>query len=58
MIERELYKVTSEIKVHTKPLQTIRYDRVGVFKKETPSYYIFDEFKVRKVNVVCIEKVL
>ena len=58
MIERESYKVTSEIKIHTKPLHTVRFDRTGIFKKETPSYYIFDTFRVRKANVVCITKVL
>lgn len=58
MIVNETYKVISEITLHTKPRRTLRMDRVGVFKKETPAYWVFDTFRVRKANVVRITKIL
>lgn len=48
------YRVTIKIKLHTSPLQELEYDKEGVFIKETHSYLVFDNFRVRKTNAVNI----
>ena len=48
------YRVTIRIKAHTSPLREIEYDKEGVFVKETHSYLVFDNFRVRKTNAVNI----
>lgn len=51
------YKVTVKIKLHTSPLRELVYDKVGVLIAETVKYYVFDEFRVRKDNVIKIQEV-
>lgn len=56
MIPQYSYCVTIRIKVHTSPLREIEYEKEGVFIKESPSYLIFDNFRVRKENVINIAR--
>lgn len=58
MIESKLYNITIKIKVHTKPLREVVYEKTGAFLKETSTNYIFDSFRVRKANVIKIQEVL
>lgn len=51
------YKVTQKIKLHTKPLRNAETAKTGVFVKETPKSYIFDEFWVKKENIIAVERV-
>jgi hypothetical protein len=46
-----------KIKLHTSPLKELIYDKVGVFIKETASFYMFEGFAVRKANVINIREV-
>ena len=50
----KLYTVVKVIKIHTKPLRTVKVIQTGRFKKETQSYYIFNSFRVRKSAVLTI----
>ena len=50
------YKVTKKIKLHTNPLYDAEVVKTGKFERETTKWYIFDKFKVKKANVVKIEK--
>ena len=52
------YKVTIQIKVHTRPLREIVYEKIGTFLKETNASYIFDSFLVRKANVIKLQEVV
>ena len=52
------YKAMIKIKVHTKPLRYLIYEKVGTFVKETKFYYVFDLFRVNKANVINIQEVL
>lgn len=51
------YKITKEIKLHTKPLRKTEIAKTGVFVRETPKFYIFDKFRVKKKNVKRLEGV-
>ncbi len=57
MIYNHTYKITSKIKLHTKPTRELVLDRVGNFLKETQKYYIFDKFVVNKSTVLNIIEV-
>ena len=50
------YLLIIKIKLHTSPLRTIEYEKDGVFVKETPSYFVFNDFRVRKANVINIKE--
>lgn len=50
------YKVKKRIKIHTKPLVTCDVTLSGRFEKETKSYLIFDNFRVKKDVVISIKK--
>ena len=52
------YKVTAKIKTHTKPLCELIYEKIGTFVKETKAFYVFDNFRVNKANVLHIHEVL
>jgi hypothetical protein len=52
------YKVTIKIKLHTRPLRELTYEKVGKLIKETSKCYIFEEFQVRKTNVIEIQEVV
>ena len=51
------YNITVKIKLHTSPLRELIYDKDGVFIRESSSYYIFNDFRVRKANVINIQEV-
>ena len=51
------YKVTKEIKLHTKPLRTAVIVQEGVLKKKTEKNYIFDSFRVSKTTIVKFEEI-
>ena len=55
MIPTRHYRVTMKIKLHTSPLRELEYSRDAVFIRETKSYFVFDNFKVQKDNVVSIK---
>ena len=57
MVVGEEYRVTKKIKIHTSPLVEVQITLQGTLQKESEVYYIFDNFKVRKLNVVKIERV-
>ena len=57
MIVYKRYKITVKIKVHTSPLYELVYERTGLLIKETPSFYIFDTFRVKKANVIGFQEV-
>jgi hypothetical protein len=50
----ERYKVRVKIKLHTQPVRYLEYEKDGVFCKETASCYVFEDFRVRKSNVLDI----
>ena len=52
------YRITVKVKTHTKPLQELIYEKVGVLIRESKSYYIFDWFRVKKSNVIDFNEVL
>lgn len=54
MTPHNKYRVTMKIKLHTSPLRLLEYHIDGVFLKETTSYFVFDDFRVRKANVINI----
>ena len=58
MIINTRYAVSVKIKLHTSPLRELVYDKEGVFIKETGSYYVFEDFRVRKSNVIKIREVV
>ena len=51
----KIYKITKRIKVHTNPEREVDVSLIGMFAKETESYYCFDKFRVRKANVVDVK---
>lgn len=57
MSSNKPYRITKEIKIHTKPLNKVQIIREGVFIKETSKSYVFDSFRVNKANVIKIEKI-
>lgn len=57
LVTGKQYCVTKKIKLHTKPLFEVEVTRQGTFKKETKTYYIFDDFRVRKCNVILLKEV-
>ena len=56
MISGKPYAVRVKIKLHTRPIRFLEYDKTGVFLKETSSYYIFTDFRVNKSNVLNITR--
>lgn len=54
MTPRNLYRVTMKIKLHTSPLRLLEYHLDSEFVKETKSYLVFKDFRVRKANVTNI----
>ena len=51
------YNITVKIKLHTSLLRELTYDKDSVFVRESDSYYIFEDFRVRKTNVIKIQEV-
>ena len=51
------YNITVKIKLRTSPLRELTYDKDSVFVRESDSYYIFEDFRVRKTNVIKIQEV-
>ena len=58
MKSNHLYKLTIKVKLHTSPLFERVFDKVGKFVKETSKCYIFEDFRVKKSNVMSIEEVI
>ena len=56
MIKGKSYRVTKQIKIHTKPLIEVNVVMEGTFVKETKSYLIFDSFRVGKQNVLLVDE--
>ena len=57
MIQGQRYRVTVKIKLHTSPLRELEYEREGVFVKESSSYLVFKEFRVRKSTIINIRRI-
>lgn len=57
MTSRGLYQITKRIKLHTKPTRFANITLVGTFKHDTNGWYCFDEFRVRKQNVIDIKPI-
>lgn len=57
METNKIYEVRKRIKIHTKPLVTCDVPLSGRFDKETESYLIFDNFRVKKDVVVSIKEI-
>lgn len=57
MISGVCYKITIKMKLHTKPLRELIYEKVGKFVKGTKKCYVFDSFRVRKTSVLNIQEV-
>ena len=57
MLSNKPYRITKEIKIHTKPLNKVQIIREGMFIKETSKSYVFDGFRVNKANVIKVEKI-
>lgn len=55
MTSRGKYQITKRIKLHTKPIRYADIPLVGTFKYDTDNWYCFDEFRVKKANVVEIK---
>lgn len=56
MIAGKFYTVIKEVKIHTKPTVLAKIIQVGKFVKETKTSYIFNEFRVKKSNVISIKE--
>ena len=54
LIPNKVYTVAKKIKIHTSPLCEVVVPQTGMFVKQTDSYLMFREFKVRKYCVVSI----
>jgi hypothetical protein len=52
----ECYKVRVKIKLHTQPIRFLEYERDGIFCKETSSFFVFKDFRVKKNNVLDITR--
>lgn len=56
MTAGERYKVKAKIKLHTQPVRYLEYEKEGIFSKETSSFYIFKDFRVKKNNILDITR--
>ena len=54
MIPNEYYRIKARLKLHTSPLKILEYEKEGKFIRETDRFYVFDEFMVKKLNVISI----
>ena len=57
MTQRGIYQITKRIKLHTKPTRFANIILVGTYKHEKNSFCYFDEFKVRKQNIIDIKPI-
>ena len=57
MTKRGIYQITKRIKLHTKPTVYANISLVGTFKYDTNGWCYFDEFKVKKENIIDIKPI-
>lgn len=57
MIVGKTYTVIKEVKIHTQPTIIAKITQEGKFIRETKTCYTFDNFRVKKSNIISIKEV-